>query len=683
MTVSTLINRVQYSTNGTTGPWTVPYYFLEDEHLSVVYTDGFGVDTTLTLTTDYTVTGAGVLSGGTVTTVAHYPSGGVLTILRVVPATQETDYTETDPFPAEALERALDKLTMLVQQAGYASGRAIMLPSTDVTNNILPDAATRAGKFLVFGPTGGVDVGEGGGGDGQLRLDLASTLDPTLGSALVALNTSSLHTGGSIGRAVQDMHGTRQFDLYVSTSGSDSNDGLTLLTPFATLQKAFDTIKVIGFVGGKRSIYIAAGTYSSTAARTSRLGPGNETEVTPNSDPYLQDGITQSNYLLITGPDVGYDPATNPWPTPTALFDGGAASVTGMQFEGKVNVLLKNVKFSNYSAGSAAGVSMDGGWLRTENVHTDNCAYGILGQQARLEVRGGDLYGSAGKTGTGVRSIFLTYHSLGNQSALGAGQGPRFRFLATGFQAQEGATGHADSCTFEDCTAGILATVNARVNYSYSDFKRCGRAIRAEYGAVIFGATTSNFNFLTANANIEAISIQSGASDVDRDAYSNGVYATNYLVNPITCTGTTTGTNWEILSKTLAIGRFAPTITPIRKPQHIEGQAFGRINAALLGDVQMKFRFASSLAKATITIDHTAVTSARDFVLDFSCVFVAPNIQRLHIRLSIHNYPSAQCDIDTDTINFNSLPWDLNLQCELTNAADNITFYAAHMKTVG
>ncbi|MEY5100616.1 MAG: hypothetical protein RJA36_3335, partial [Pseudomonadota bacterium] len=58
MTVSSSTNRVQYNTNGTTGPWTVPFYFLEDAHLAVTYTTSAGVETLLTLTTNYSVTGA-------------------------------------------------------------------------------------------------------------------------------------------------------------------------------------------------------------------------------------------------------------------------------------------------------------------------------------------------------------------------------------------------------------------------------------------------------------------------------------------------------------------------------------------------------------------------------------------------------------------------------------------------
>lgn len=91
MTVESTTRRAQYDTNGTTGPWTVPFYFLANADLEVIYTDAAGLETTLTLTTHYSVTGAGVPAGGTVTTVASYASGGTITVLRSVAILQETD----------------------------------------------------------------------------------------------------------------------------------------------------------------------------------------------------------------------------------------------------------------------------------------------------------------------------------------------------------------------------------------------------------------------------------------------------------------------------------------------------------------------------------------------------------------------------------------------------------------
>ena len=59
MTVSSDLNRISYTGNGTTTVFPVNYYFLEDSHLQVILITAAGVETIQTLTTNYTVTGAG------------------------------------------------------------------------------------------------------------------------------------------------------------------------------------------------------------------------------------------------------------------------------------------------------------------------------------------------------------------------------------------------------------------------------------------------------------------------------------------------------------------------------------------------------------------------------------------------------------------------------------------------
>lgn len=130
MTVATSTSKSgPYAGAGTTGPFTVTFRFLENSHLQVIKTSTAGIDSTLALTTDYAVSGAGA-STGTVTLVSALLSGEKLTIIRNVPFTQEADYVQNDAFPAESHERALDKLTMETQQLKEAIDRSIKLPPT-------------------------------------------------------------------------------------------------------------------------------------------------------------------------------------------------------------------------------------------------------------------------------------------------------------------------------------------------------------------------------------------------------------------------------------------------------------------------------------------------------------------------------------------------------------------------
>ena len=156
MTVASATNRVSYSGNGSSTVFAVPFYFLADSHLLVVLKSAAGVDTTQVLGTNYSVSGAGVESGGTVTMNVAPPTGTTLTISRNVPITQETDLQPNDRLPAESLEDALDKLTMIDQQINENAIRAIKVPVSDSTtlNTTLQTAAIRANKYLAFNNLG-------------------------------------------------------------------------------------------------------------------------------------------------------------------------------------------------------------------------------------------------------------------------------------------------------------------------------------------------------------------------------------------------------------------------------------------------------------------------------------------------------------------------------------------------
>lgn len=242
-----------------------------------------------------------------------------------------------------------------------------------------------AGVSPVWDEAAGVGSGEGSTVS-EFIADLADPADPAKGAALVALSDTAEYLPGSVGHALQNIVGTREFHLWVSPGGSDLNDGLTEITPFATLQKAFNTLMTLGFIGGRRTIHLSAGTHVHGA----RLGPANEDGgPLPNLDTYTRDGVVSASWIVITGPDVGYDPQTNPWPTPTAIFDGGGSAANGIQLEGNNKVLIKNIKCINFNgSSSASGITNDSGWLRTENLHTANCVFGIQSQFARLEVMG-------------------------------------------------------------------------------------------------------------------------------------------------------------------------------------------------------------------------------------------------------------------------------------------------------
>lgn len=162
MTVSSTTSKVSYSGNGSTVAFTVTFYFLASSDIKVLVRSANGTEVVKTLGTDYTVTGAGDPSGGTVTFGTAPASGQTVVLARSVPLTQVTDYTPNDPFPAETHERALDKLTQVTQQINEAVDRSIKLSlsNTMTSTEFTVDAAERANKVFGFDAAGELVVSQ-------------------------------------------------------------------------------------------------------------------------------------------------------------------------------------------------------------------------------------------------------------------------------------------------------------------------------------------------------------------------------------------------------------------------------------------------------------------------------------------------------------------------------------------
>ncbi len=153
MTVSSETNRVSYNGDDSTVVFTVPFYFLLDTSIKVTHVASDDTETTWVLNTDYTVTDAGVESGGSITATTAPATGERLVIIRSESLTQTTDYIENDDFPAASHERALDKAMMINQQQQEEIARCVTAPVGDdgTTDYTLPTYS--ASNYLQWHPT--------------------------------------------------------------------------------------------------------------------------------------------------------------------------------------------------------------------------------------------------------------------------------------------------------------------------------------------------------------------------------------------------------------------------------------------------------------------------------------------------------------------------------------------------
>lgn len=123
MTIATTAHTFDYSGNGTTTIFAVPFPFKAQSHLVITLIDNAtSAVTAWTLGVDYTLTGGDPT--GTLTAVVAPASGKTLHGERVVPVLQSLDLNANDGFPASAMEDALDLLTMMIQQGLSGGGSA-------------------------------------------------------------------------------------------------------------------------------------------------------------------------------------------------------------------------------------------------------------------------------------------------------------------------------------------------------------------------------------------------------------------------------------------------------------------------------------------------------------------------------------------------------------------------------
>jgi len=160
MTVSTTTNKVSYSGTGSQTVFAYGFKIFADGDLDVYIRDTNGTETLQTITTHYTVSGAGSDSGGNVTFVTAPGSTDTVVIQRKLDLTQGTDYVANDPFPAASHEDALDRLTFITQQIQEEVDRSI---KASVTNTISSSefaisASDRANKIFAFDASGDLAV---------------------------------------------------------------------------------------------------------------------------------------------------------------------------------------------------------------------------------------------------------------------------------------------------------------------------------------------------------------------------------------------------------------------------------------------------------------------------------------------------------------------------------------------
>jgi len=149
MAVSSTTMKKVYLCDGTSTEFVYPFKIWEEGDLTAyLFTIADSTTITLRLDVDYTVTDEGEEAGGHIDLIVEVDGDSIfeaapssdykLVLMRELDLTQPVDYAASGPFPAETHEKALDRLTFLIQQLDEKVNRCFLRDITQ-TGEIIAD----------------------------------------------------------------------------------------------------------------------------------------------------------------------------------------------------------------------------------------------------------------------------------------------------------------------------------------------------------------------------------------------------------------------------------------------------------------------------------------------------------------------------------------------------------------
>ena len=296
MTISSTTVKNSYSGNGTLDTFNYTFKVFADADLQVIIRDASATETVKTLTTHYTVTGAGSASGGTVVfTAGNIPTATeTVVIRRASPQTQAIDYIANDPFPAESHEEGLDRSMMAIQQLQEEIDRSIKLSRTNTmtSTEFTVGDTDRANKVFGFDASGELTVAQelgtfkGNWSSGTTyavrdiikdtstnNIFIALTAHTSSGSQPLTTNTDSAKWGLLVDAAAATTSATNAANSATAAAASAvnaTNNGAAQVT-LATAQVALATTQATNSAN------------SATASATSETNSANSATASANS----------------------------------------------------------------------------------------------------------------------------------------------------------------------------------------------------------------------------------------------------------------------------------------------------------------------------------------------------------------------------------------------------------------
>ena len=328
--------RVQYTATAGQTTFSVPFEFFDDEDLLVINTNAGGVDTTLTLSsnptlaTEYSVTGAGVNGGGSITLGSGATLNDKYTILRNLAVQRITDFPTSGTFPINSLNTELDKLIAIIQQkevdinlipkAASTTSTAYGLTFPElVANKVL--SVNSAGTSLIFSQELGNYKGNWAASTAYVQRDLVK--DTSNGNIYI-VNTAHTSSGS---QPLSSNANSSYYDLIVDAASATSSASAALASATAAAASATAAASSATDAATSETNAATSETNAATSATTASTQASNAaTSATAASNSATAAATSESN--ASTSASAAATSATNAATSATAAASSASAAAT-------------------------------------------------------------------------------------------------------------------------------------------------------------------------------------------------------------------------------------------------------------------------------------------------------------------------------------------------------------------
>ena len=328
MTESSATASATFTGSGIAGPFPFSFKIFSDDELRVYKTViATGVQALLTLTTDYTVSGAGNDVGGSITLVDAISSAYSLNIQTSPAIEQQTDIRNETGFFPDTIEDQFDRCIAIDKKQQVEINRSLKVPQGEAAPAVLPAKVARANTNAYFDSNGDL-----GAGAVSLAGANVSAMASTVSAASLISARANMGVPGITFINVKD-------SPYLAVGDGVTDDTVAIRAAYTVASS------------GNHNLYFPRGTYL--------MNGDNSYDETLFGNLYVS---TKTNFTLFgDGPGA-------------SVIKQGHSTRGGIKFSGCVACTLRDIRIDQ-NGNQGFGVDFGGSYMTMSNVDIRNVVH--------------------------------------------------------------------------------------------------------------------------------------------------------------------------------------------------------------------------------------------------------------------------------------------------------------------